>query len=380
MVYFDHAAATPLDECVLAEMLPYFSEQFFNPSAPYSPAVEVKRTYQDAKHRLAVCIGGQASNIVMTAGATESINLMVNSMAGHIVAGAIEHDAVLNAVKTREHTLVKPTEKGLITAAAVRAAIQPDTELVTIALANHELGTIQPLREIADVVRRERRRRLEAGETTPIWLHTDASQGAGQLDLQVSRLGVDAMTLNAGKIYGPKQVGLLWHNSALRPRPFIYGGGQERGLRGGTENVAGAVGFAKALELAQKHRQSETKRLAQLRDEIQTTLRAAIPQTVVSGDQKRRLASHLHVSFPGVDAERLIFILEQQKVFAATGSACAANSGTRSHVLQAIGLAPEVADGSLRITLGRLSNAENCARGAAAIIAAVRREQERLIQ
>lgn len=209
MVYFDHAAATPLDECVLAEMLPYFSEQFFNPSAPYSPAVEVKRTYQDAKHRLAVCIGGQASNIVMTAGATESINLMVNSMAGHIVAGAIEHDAVLNAVKTREHTLVKPTEKGLITAAAVRAAIQPDTELVTIALANHELGTIQPLREIADVVRRERRRRLEAGETTPIWLHTDASQGAGQLDLQVSRLGVDAMTLNAGKIYGPKQVGFV---------------------------------------------------------------------------------------------------------------------------------------------------------------------------
>lgn len=378
MVYFDHAAATPLDERVLAEMLPYFSEQFFNPSAPYSPAVEVKRAYQDAKHRLAVCIGGQASNIVMTAGATESINLMVNSTAGHIAAGAIEHDAVLNVVKTREHTLVKPTEKGLITAEAVRAAIRPDTELVTIALANHELGTIQPLREIADVVRRERHRRLEAGETTPIWLHTDASQGAGQLDLQVSRLGIDAMTLNAGKIYGPKQVGLLWHNSALRLRPFIHGGGQERGLRGGTENVAGAVGFAKALELAQKHRQSETKRLAQLRDEIQTTLCAAITQTVVSGDQKRRLASHLHVSFPGVDAERLIFILEQQKVFVATGSACAANSGTRSHVLQAIGLAPEVADGSLRITLGRLSDAENCARGVAAIIAAVRREQERL--
>ncbi|MFC2317567.1 MAG: cysteine desulfurase family protein, partial [Candidatus Saccharimonas sp.] len=243
MIYFDHAAATPLDRRVLAAMQPYFSEQFFNPSAPYAAAVEVKRAYQDAKHRLAVCIGGQASDVAMTAGATESINLMVHSARGHIVTSAIEHDAVLNAVKTREHTLVAPTKKGVITADAVSAAIRPDTELVTIALANHELGTVQPLRDIADVVCAERRRRFEAGEVTPIWLHTDASQGAGQLDLHVSRLGVDAMTLNAGKIYGPKQVGLLWRQANVRLRPFIHGGGQERGLRSGTENVPGVIGF-----------------------------------------------------------------------------------------------------------------------------------------
>ena len=378
MIYFDHAAATPLDKRVLAAMQPYFSEQFFNPSAPYAAAVEVKRAYQDAKHRLAVCIGGQASDVIMTAGATESINLIVYSAHGHIVTSAIEHDAVLDAVKTREHTLVAPTKKGVITADAVRAAIRPDTELVTIALANHELGTIQPLRDIADIVRTERRRRFEAGEVTPIWLHTDASQGAGQLDLHVSRLGVDAMTLNAGKIYGPKQVGLLWRQANVRLRPFIHGGGQERGLRSGTENVPGVIGFATALELAQRHRKSETRRLEELRNGMQQRIAAAIPDVVISGDQKRRLASHLHVSFPGIDAERLIFILEQQHVYVATGSACAANAGMRSHVLQAIGLTPDVADGSLRITLGCLSNQEICERGTTKIIAAVQAERARM--
>ena len=377
MLYFDHAAATPLDDRVLDAMRPYFSELFYNPSAPYAPAVEVKRAYQAAKHRLAVCVGGQASEIVMTAGATESVNLMIRSTRGHIVTSQIEHEAVLQSVNGRNVTVVAPTSKGVITAEAVRAALRPDTELVSVALANHELGTIQPLREIAEVVRLERERRLSAGEKTPIWLHTDASQGAGQLDLHVSRLGVDAMTINAGKIYGPKQVGLLWRNSEVKLRPLVSGGGQERGLRSGTENVAGTVGFATALELAQSHRRSETQRLAALRDKMQRRLCEAIPNAVVSGDQKRRLSGHLHISFPDIDAERLIFILEQQNVLVATGSACAANSGTRSHVLMAIGLAPAVADGSLRITLGRLSNESVCERGASAIIAAVRAEQER---
>ena len=378
MIYFDHAAATPLDERVLAEMTPYFAREFFNPSAPYAPAVEVKRAYQNAKHRLAVCIGGQTSEILITAGATESINLMLNSIDGHIVTTAIEHDAVLRPAELRGATVVKPTQKGIISANSIREAIRPDTELVSVALANHELGTIQPLRDIAEVVRAERQRRFEAGEMAPIWLHTDASQGAGLLDLHVSRLGVDAMTLNAGKNYGPKQVGLLWRASGVNLRPLIVGGGQERGLRSGTENVAGAVGFAAALELAQAHRQSETKRLGALRDDIQRKICAAFDDVVISGDQKRRLASHLHVSFPDVDAERLIFALEQQDVLVATGSACAANSGTRSHVLTAIGVADDVADGSLRITFGRLTDEKACEKGAEAIIAAVRAERERL--
>ena len=160
MIYFDHAAATPLDERVLAEMTPYFAREFFNPSAPYAPAVEVKRAYQNAKHRLAVCIGGQTSEILITAGATESINLMLNSIDGHIVTTAIEHDAVLRPAELRGATVVKPTQKGIISANSIREAIRPDTELVSVALANHELGTIQPLRDIAEVVRAERQRRF----------------------------------------------------------------------------------------------------------------------------------------------------------------------------------------------------------------------------
>ena len=185
------------------------------------------------------------------------------------------------------------------------------------------------------------------------------------------------MTLNAGKIYGPKQVGLLWRQANVRLRPFIHGGGQERGLRSGTENVPGVIGFAMALELAQRHRKSETRRLEELRNGMQRQIIAAIPDVVISGDQKRRLASHLHVSFPGIDAERLIFILEQQHIYVATGSACAANAGMRSHVLQAIGLVPDAADGSLRITLGCLSNQAICERGTVAIIAAVQSERAR---
>ena len=378
IIYLDHAAATPLDERVLAAMQPYFADQFYNPSAPYAPAVAVKRAYNEAKHRLAVCIGGQASELVMTAGATESINLMIGSVGGHIVSSAIEHDAILKTLDNRDATLVMPSRKGSIAARDIQAAIRPDTELVTIAIANHELGTIQPLREIAQVVRAERQRRFEAGEQTPIYLHTDASQGAGQLDINVARLGVDALTLNAGKIYGPKQVGLLWCDRTVRLKPQVYGGGQERGLRSGTENVAGTVGFATALELVQQHRNSENKRLCELRDQLQRQLTQAFPWAIVSGDQKRRLASHLHISFPGIDAERLVFILEQKGVLAATGSACAANSGTRSHVLEAIGLAPEAADGSLRLTLGRLSNEETCAVAGREIIAAVNLEKARL--
>ena len=358
IIYLDHAAATPLDERVLAAMQPYFSEMFYNPSAPYAPAVEVKRAYNEAKHRLAVCLGGQASELVMTAGATESINLMINSVDGHIVSSTIEHDAVLKALGDNI-TLVAPSKKGNIAPRDIQAAIRPDTQLVTIAIANHELGTIQPLRDIAEVVRAERCRRFEAGEPTPIYLHTDASQGAG-------------------KIYGPKQVGLLWCNRMIRLQPLVRGGGQERGLRSGTENVAGTIGFAVALELAQQHRNSENKRLRQLRDQLQNQLTEAFPWAIVSGDQKRRLASHLHISFPGIDAERLVFMLEQKGVLVATGSACAANSGTRSHVLEAIGLAPEAADGSLRLTLGRLSDSETCTAAAREIIAAINTEQARL--
>ncbi len=378
IIYLDHAAATPLDARVFSVMQPYFSERFYNPSSPYAPAVAIRREYEAAKHILAGTFGAKGDELVMTAGATESINLAFSSIGGHIVTATIEHHAVLAAAKGYDHTLVAADSRGLVSAEAVKKAIRSETRLVSIALANNELGTVQPLRDIAVVVKAERDRRLAIGDMTPIYLHSDASQGAGQLDMHVSRLGVDLLTLNAGKVYGPKQVGLLWAASHVRLAPQIVGGGQEQGLRSGTENVAGVVGFARAMELAEKHRKSESERLAKLRNLLQANLVSAFPEAIISGHEKRRLAGHLHISFPNIDAERLVFALEVRGVLVATGSACAANKGTRSHVLTAIGLAPEVADGSLRLSLGHLSTEENTKKAAEIIIEEVTRERDRM--
>ena len=377
VIYLDHAAATPVDPKVIAAMQPFLSDAFYNPSAPYAPAVAVRREYESAKQTIARAIGAKADDLVMTAGATESINLAFSSFSGHVVTSVIEHHAVLAAAKLHEATLVASDEKGIVSAQAVKEAITPKTELVSVALANNELGTIQPLRDIAEVVKQERDRRLADGNHTPIFLHSDASQGVGQLDVNVARLGVDLLTLNAAKVYGPKQVGLLWAAPSVVLAPSIVGGGQERGLRSGTENVAGTVGFSKAMELADGHRKFESDRLQKLRNEMQKMLTDAFPEAVVSGNLKHRLAGHLHISFPNLDAERVLFALEMRGVLVATGSACAANKGTRSHVLTAIGLAPEVADGSLRLTLGHLSNEENCQRAANIIIEEITKEYAR---
>jgi cysteine desulfurase len=378
VMYLDHAAATPLDERVSLAMQPYGQTLFYNPSSPYAPALAVRREYEAAKQALAHTIGAKGDELVMTAGATESINLALRSIGGHVVTANIEHHAVLAAARQYDHTIIASDSRGYVAASVVQQAVRPDTRLVSIALANNELGTIQPLRSIAAVVRSERERRLAIGDTTPIYLHSDASQGAGLLDIHVSRLGVDMLTLNAGKVYGPKQVGVLWAASHVRLTPQIVGGGQERGLRSGTENVAGTVGFAQAMMLAEAHRSSESGRLRELRDSLQLTICSKLNNTVVSGHEKHRLASHLHVSFPGIDAERLVFALESRNVLVATGSACAANKGTRSHVLTAIGLAPEVADGSLRLTLGKLSTKENTARAGMIIVEEVQREMQRM--
>lgn len=375
--YLDHAAATPMDVKVIKAMKPYLTEQFFNPSSPYTPAIKVRQAYEQAKQSLARDIGGKPDEITITAGATESINLAFNSVNGHVVTSNIEHHAVLAAANLHDHTLVEADERGFVSADRIKAAIRPNTQLVSIALANNELGTIQPLRDIAQIVKQERDRRLSANDTTPIYFHSDASQGVGQIDINVARLGLDLLTVNSGKIYGPKQVGLLWAASHVRLSPLIVGGGQERGLRSGTENVAGAVGFAKALELVTEHRKYESDRLAELRNMLQSKLTEAFPNAVLSGHQKHRLSGHLHISFPHIDAERLIFALENRGVLLATGSACAANKGTRSHVLTAIGLSPEIADGSLRLTLGHLSNQENIARAADIIIEEITREYAR---
>ncbi|NTW61388.1 cysteine desulfurase [Candidatus Saccharibacteria bacterium] len=379
IIYLDHAAATPMDGRVLSDMQPYFCDLFFNPSSPYAPAVGVRKSYEEARHRLASAIGAKPSEIILTAGATESINLAFTSVDhGHAVTSNIEHASVLECAKQHDHTLVSADKYGYISAQAIKQAIKPDTQLVSISLANNELGTIQPIREIAEIVKNERLRRLQNSVNTPIYFHCDASQGVGQIDVNVSRLGIDMLTLNAGKIYGPKHVGLLWVSSHVELRPLIVGGGQERNLRSGTENVSGVIGFAKALELVCDKRTFETKRLEGLRDYLQSKFVQAFPDMIVSGHPKYRLSGHLHVSFPGLDGERLVFLLENRGVLITTGSACAANKNTRSHVLTAIGLQDFEADGSIRITLGHLSNENNVKRAAEIIIEVVRQEYERV--
>lgn len=378
-IYLDHAAATPIDPLVVAAMQPYFTELFYNPSSPYVSAVQVKRDYREAKARIARELGVLGDELVMTAGATESINLGLSAAGDGVLAvGATEHTSVLEVAKHLGGIVIPADEKGRITAEAVRRSMHSDITLISVGLVNNELGIIQPIDEIMQVVEAERERRRAAGESSPLYVHCDASQGLPLLDIKPKRMGIDLLTLSAAKVYGPKQVGLLWVRPGVTVSARIAGGGQEGGLRSGTENVAGVVGFAVAVELAAKRRSGEIKRLRGLRDEMQRTLEREFPWMIVSSDKKKSLANFLHISFPGIDAERLIFWLEQRGVMVATGSACAANKGTQSHVLTAISMGDEAIRGSLRISLGRLSTEENCQEAARLIIEAVRTEQERL--
>lgn len=379
MIYLDHAAATPLDARVLRAMEPYFTEQFFNPSSPYAPAIAVRRAYETAKDEIARSIGAKGDELIMTAGATESVNLAIGSVSGHCITASIEHQSVLSAIALHDHTIVSVTKYGMIDMAQLKAAIRPDTQLISVALANNEIGTIQPMREIAALIAGERRSRLASGNATPIYFHSDASQGLGLIDIHVSRLGVDMLTINAGKVYGPKQVGALWVSRGVVIAPQIVGGGQERGLRSGTENVAGTVGFAAAITHAVDRRKAEAERLQGIRDTMRGHITEAFPDVVVSGHPKYQLPNFLHVSFPGIDAERILFSLESQGVLVATGSACAANKGTRSKTLREIGLAPDVADGSLRITLGKLSSEDTCMEAVRIMSETLRVEYTRIV-
>ena len=377
-VYLDFAAATPLDSRVLAAMTPYLTERFYNPSAPYAAARGVRTDFEAARAALARCIGARPACVTLTAGATEANNraFACVSADGEVVTDAAEHASTLACALARPHALVGVGPDGLVRPADVAAAITPRTELVSLAQANGELGCVQPVSDVARVVASERARRLEAGETRPIWLHVDASQAASCLSVSVSSLGADMLTLSAAKVYGPKQVGLLWAREDVRLVPLVRGGGQEGGLRSGTENVAGVVGFARALELACAERSRERARLARLRDALQAELARAFPWMLVLGPRrsKARLASHLGVSFPGLEARRLVILLEGMGVSVGTGSACAASRMERSGALVACGYTPEQADGSLRLTLGRPTDEEGVRYAAWALARAVRQE------
>jgi cysteine desulfurase len=362
LIYMDYAAATPVDDRVLAAMMPYFSEKFYNPSALYLPAQAVAKDIAAARAAVAAILGSRPSEITFTAGGTEANNAAIHGImrrypGSNAVVSAIEHDSVLEPAKAYQTRLAPVGKQGVIDIAQTKALIDEQTVLVSVMYANNEIGSIQPIKDVAEMIQTIRNERRRDGNRTPLFLHTDAAQASNYLDLHVARLGIDLMTLNGGKIYGPKQSGVLYIRAGTVITPLISGGGQEHGIRSGTENVAASIGFAKALTLAQELRHSETRRLQDLQRQFITLVTEAVPSAVLNGSLKKRLPNNIHFTFPGSDNERLLIKLEEAGILSAAGSACSASSDEPSHVLQAIGLSVTDARSSLRFTLGR-SNTE----------------------
>ncbi len=395
MIYLDHAAATPVSPQALKAMLPYFTEDFFNPSAPYLPAKHVREAYESAKDQVAHCIGAKGVDLVITAGATESINLAFTACHHKSLVLAIEHTAVLAAAKSKKYDLISVDKFGLIQLDDLRRKLDDEVDFVSISLANNELGTIQPLAEVSEILRQARQDRLQRGINTPLYLHSDASQALNLMDINVARLGVDLLTLNAAKCSGPKGIGALYLAHGVKISPLTVGGGQERGLRSGTENVPGVIGFATAATEAKTHLSYHRKQyqemakvlrqelaripiVAQDIENVKHNLNLGISQPIFLGNPKHQLANFVPVCFPGIDAERLIYKLEQQGILVSTGAACAANKGTKSHVLAAIGLSDAEIAGSLRISLGSTNNLDQIRQAAKIISDIVLREYFRV--
>lgn len=376
-MYLDYAAATPVDSRVLSAMQPYWTEQFYNPSSSTLAAKKVKSAVEDSRARVAHWLGAKPSEVIFTAGATESINLAINGVMqqhpdSEVLVLATEHDAVLASTRRYAHQQIPVHPDGTANLEALKKLITNHTVLVSVGYANNEIGTIQTLKDVAAIISEVRRLRQLKNNTLPLYFHTDASQAANYLDLHASRLGVDLLTLNGGKTYAPKQTGVLFVKSDVSLAPFTFGGGQERGLRSGTENVAGIVGFATALDIAQSERKEAIAKVGALRNELQRQLITAFPDMIVNGNLKKRLPNNLHVSWPGVDGERLLILLDERGVMASTGAACAANKETSSHVLAAVGLGARSIQGSLRLTLGRSTTATEITEAARIISEAVR--------
>lgn len=382
MIYLDYAAATPLSEKAKRAMLPYFDEKFFNPSAAYLPAVETRKEYERAKDEIAHVIGAKGVDLVMTSGATEANSLAFATVDedAEVLISAVEHPSVLENAKRKNWQTIDVDQTGRIDIEDFKKKLSPKTQLVSICLASSELGTVQPLSDVSRIIAEERQRRALADEKTPLYFHSDASQGLGLMEVKVARLGVDMMTINAAKVYGPKGIGALYVGHNVRLKPQNYGGGQEMGLRSGTENVPATIAFAAAITDAEKHINSERKRLAALRDNLRKKLVDGLGEDAIifHGKAKNQLANFLPLSLPGLDAERLIFALEDKGVYLSTGAACAASKGEKSPTLKAIGLKDDEIAGSLRITLGRPTTEKDIDEAATAIIEAVEAERKRL--
>jgi cysteine desulfurase len=369
VIYLDHHATTPVDPRVLKAMLPFFSEKFGNPSSrTHRPGWDASDAVERARKQVAALIGASAREIVFTSGATEANNLAIAGIAAaapadrrHAVTVATEHKAVLDPCRALEAqgwqvTVLPVAATGLVDLAAVEQAITPGTALVSVMLANNEIGVVQPLAGIA---------RLAHAQGAVV--HTDAVQALGKLPVDVAALDVDLASFSAHKVYGPKGVGALYVKRGIDKRLQIRGGGQERGLRGGTLNVPGIVGFGAACEVAGKELAVETARLNELRDRLWQQLRANLDGVTLNGAPTPRLPGNLNVSFEGIDGEALLLAITDVAV--SSGAAC--TSAEPSHVLTALGLETRRALASLRFGLGRDTTAEDIAQAAAHIGAVV---------
>ena len=360
LIYMDHAATTAVRPEALEAMLPYFGVSFGNPSSIYTLAQEARNAVDDARQTIAGLIGCRISELIFTSGGTESDNTALKGVAfalrnvgNHIITTAIEHHAILHTCHQLEQfgfdvTYLPVDRHGLVDPDDVAKAITDRTILVSVMLANNEIGTIEPVAAIARTVKQEARR-LDRN----ILMHTDAVQGAGFLDLNVRELGVDLMSLSAHKFHGPKGVGVLYVKRGTPFEPQMMGGGQERERRSGTENVPGIVGMAEAFRLACQERKTTAARCVAMRDRIIEGLQDRVEHAHLNGHPVERLPNNVNISFEAVEGEPILLGLDFAGISASSGSACSSASLEPSHVLLAIGLAAELAQGSVRITLGK---------------------------
>jgi cysteine desulfurase len=364
-IYLDYAATTPLDPRVLEAMMPYLTEKFGNPNSIHAFGREARKAVDEAREKIAALLNCRPSELVFTSGGTESDNLALRGVAAayrqkgnHIVTTAIEHHAVLHTCRALqdegfEVTYLPVDEHGLVAPEQVAEAITDRTILVSIMHANNEIGTMEPL---ADIVRAVKEKRPD------VLVHTDAVQTVGHIPVDVEALGVDLLSFAAHKFYGPKGVGGLFVRRGVKLVPQLTGGGQERNRRSGTENVAGIVGMARALEIAVAEMPREIPRLQTLRDELINGVLAQIPDSRLNGHPTQRLPHNANFSFLGVEGEALLLQLDLHGIAASSGSACTSGSLEPSHVLLALGLSREWALGSLRLTLGRFTTCQHLER------------------
>ena len=359
LIYMDHAATTPVRREVLEAMLPFFSEAYGNPSSIYTLAQDGRKAVDDSRETVAPALGARMSEVVFTSGGTESDNAAIKGAAfalrntgNHIITSSIEHHAVLYTCHQLEQfgfevTSLPVDRHGMVDPDDVGRAITDRTILVSVILANNEIGTIEPVTEISRVVKGEAERRQRT-----IIMHTDAVQAAGLLDLNMRTLGVDMLSLSSHKFHGPKGVGALCIRRGTPFEPQQMGGGQERQRRSGTENVPGLVGMAEALRMASEERDGLNAHCSYLRDKIIESIQETVEGAHLNGHPTNRLANNVNISFESVEGESILLALDFAGICASSGSACSSASLEPSHVLIAIGLSAELAQGSLRITLG----------------------------